>query len=449
MTIIDNYRKYTSRSLSLYREARSVMPYGVSSNYRYWEPYPIYLVKGKGSRVWDVDGNEYIDFNMGFGVLEVGHSHPRIVEEVRRAVEDSTILGFEYEKSVELAKIICNRYNVDMVRFSSTGTEATMHAIRIARAYTKRKKIIKFEGHYHGSHDQLLINVNPMRLESRVPTSPGIPEETLSNTLVADWNDYEGFERLVRVHGNDVAAVIMEPVAMNMGLIPADLDFLKGVFDLARDYGFLVIFDEVKTGGKFYSGASGYYGLKPDLVTLGKAIAGGLPLSVVAGRRDVLGVVGPGRVAHGGTFNANPLSVRVAIVTLRDILTEGAFYYMNSLSEELQKGYEDIADDLDIDLIVNRWGVSGTIIPAEIPPKNYKEIVRNTDFKTYSLYFYSMLTQKIIPMAYQEQWTISIAHTSEDIRNHIEKAYDTFKLIKSRGSSIYSELNLPDIEETW
>jgi len=130
-------------------------------------------------------------------------------------------------------------------------------------------------------------------------------------------------------------------------------------------------------------------------------------------------------------------------------LTEGAFYYMNSLSEELQKGYEDIADDLDIDLVVNRWGVSGTIIPAETPPKNYKEIVRNTDFKTYSLYFYSMLTQKIIPMAYQEQWTISIAHTSEDIQNHIEKAYDTFKSIKSKGSSIYGELNLPDIEETW
>jgi len=432
LTIIDNYRKYTSRSLSLHREAKSVMPYGVSSNYRYWEPYPIYLVKGKGSRVWDVDGNEYIDFNMAFGVLEVGHSHPRIVEEVRRAVEDSTILGFEYEKSVELAKIICNRYNVDMVRFSSTGTEATMHAIRIARAYTKRKKIIKFEGHYHGSHDQLLMNVSPIVSGKRSISSLGIPQDTVKNTLVADWNDYEGFERLVRVHGSDVAAVIMEPVAMNMGLIPADLDFLRGVFDLARDYGFLVIFDEVKTGGKFYSGASGYYGLKPDIIVLAKAIAGGLPLSVVGGRRDVLGVVGPGRVAHGGTFNANPLSVRVAIVTLRDILTEGAFYYMNSLSEELQKGYEDIADDLDIDLVVTKWGPSGMIYFNSKVPKNYKDFIKS-DFKSWFTYFYYMVAKGILPMAsFNEQWTVSIAHTKEDISKHLEVARDAIKLAKNK-----------------
>ncbi|BDB99406.1 aspartate aminotransferase family protein [Saccharolobus caldissimus] len=430
ISINDIYERKTRLSYYLYREARSVMPYGVSSNYRYWEPYPIYLVKGKGSRVWDVDGNEYIDFNMGFGVLEVGHSHPRIVEEVRRAVEDSTILGFEYEKSVELAKIICNRYNVDMVRFSSTGTEATMHAIRIARAYTKRKKIIKFEGHYHGSHDQLLINVNPMRLESRVPTSPGIPEETLSNTLVADWNDYEGFERLVRVHGNDVAAVIMEPVAMNMGLIPADLDFLKGVFDLARDYGFLVIFDEVKTGGKFYSGASGYYGLKPDLIILAKAIAGGLPLSVVAGRRKVMSVIGPEKVAHGGTFNANPLSVKASIFTLTELLTQNNMYYAYRLNSLLSKGYEDIADDLDIDLSVSMWGTSGTIYFAEKVPKNYKEFVR-IDQKPWYVYFLNMLAHGIIPMAdYDEQWTISIQHTEEDITRHLEVAQMVLKKLK-------------------
>jgi len=428
--INDIYERKTRLSYYLHREAKSVMPYGVSSNYRYWEPYPIYLVKGKGSRVWDVDGNEYIDFNMAFGVLEVGHSHPRIVEEVRRAVEDSTILGFEYEKSVELAKIICNRYNVDMVRFSSTGTEATMHAIRIARAYTKRKKIIKFEGHYHGSHDQLLINVNPMKLESRVPTSPGIPEETLSNTLVADWNDYEGFERLVRVHGSDVAAVIMEPVAMNMGLIPADLDFLRGVFDLARDYGFLVIFDEVKTGGKFYSGASGYYGLKPDIIVLAKAIAGGLPLSVIGGKRKIMSVIGPEKVAHGGTFNANPLSVKASILTLTELLTQNNMYYAYRLNSLLSKGYEDIADDLDIDLSVSMWGTSGTIYFAEKVPKNYKEFVR-IDQRPWYAYFLDMLAHGIIPMAdYDEQWTISIQHTEEDITRHLEAAQIVLKKLK-------------------
>jgi len=431
--INDIYERKTRLSYYLHREAKSVMPYGVSSNYRYWEPYPIYLVKGKGSRVWDVDGNEYIDFNMAYGALGIGHSHPKLIKLLKRVLENSTILGFEYADSVKLAKIICNRYNVDMVRFSSTGTEATMHAIRIARAYTKRKKIIKFEGHYHGSHDQLLINVTPPNPNgSRIHASQGILDELTSNTLVADWNDYEGFERLVRVHGSDVAAVIMEPVPMNMFLLTPDLDFLRGVFDLARDYGFLVIFDEVKTGGKFYSGASGYYGLKPDIIVLAKAIAGGLPLSVVGGRRDVLGVVGPGRVAHGGTFNANPLSVRVAIVTLRDILTEGAFYYMNSLSEELQKGYEDIADDLDIDLVVTKWGPSGMIYFNSKVPKNYKDFIKS-DFKSWFTYFYYMVAKGILPMAsFNEQWTVSIAHTKEDISKHLEVARDAIKLAKNK-----------------
>jgi len=213
------YGLKTRNSKTLFEQASSYMPFGVSSNYRYFEPYPIYMKRGKGSKVWDADGNEYTDYILGFGVLEVGHANPRIVEEIKNAAEESTILGFEYEKTVELAKIIRNRYNVDMVRFSSTGTEATMHAIRIARAYTKRKKIIKFEGHYHGSHDQVLLNVNPMKNESRVPASLGIPEEVLANTLVAEWNNYESVEKLVKTYPNDIAVIIMEPVAMNMGLI--------------------------------------------------------------------------------------------------------------------------------------------------------------------------------------------------------------------------------------
>ncbi|TRM73013.1 aspartate aminotransferase family protein, partial [Sulfolobus sp. E1] len=182
--------------------------------------------------------------------------------------------------------------------------------------------IIKFEGHYHGSHDQLLINVNPIKLENRVPTSLGIPEETLSNTLIAEWNNLDSVEKLVKQNRDDIAGVIMEPVPMNMGLVLPDVDFLKGIFDLADDYGFVVIFDEVKTGGKYFSGASGYYNLKPDIITLGKAIAGGFPLSVIAGKREIMELIGPGKVAHGGTFNANPISVRVAIVTLKEILTE-------------------------------------------------------------------------------------------------------------------------------
>ena len=425
------YELKTRKSKVLFEEASSYMPFGVSSNYRCFEPYPIYLKRGKGSKVWDVDGNEYTDYILGFGALEVGHAHPRIVEEIRNATEESTILGFEYEKTIELAKIIRNRYNVDMVRFSSTGTEATMHAIRIARAYTKRKKIIKFEGHYHGSHDQVLLNINPMKKESRVPSSLGIPEEVLVNTLVAEWNNYESVEKLVKAHPNDIAAIIMEPVAMNMGLILPEKDFLKGIFDLAKEYNFLVIFDEVKTGGKFYSGAAGYYGLKPDLITLAKSIAGGLPLSVIGGRKEVMSVIGPGSTAHGGTFNANPLSIRVALVTLKEILTQQALYKISTLSEKLQKGYEDIADDLDIDLTVVRWGPSGMIYFSEKAPKNYKEFMK-LDFQTWFSYFYYMIYRDILPMAgFNEQWTISIAHTEDDIIDHIEKAEEAIKVAKN------------------
>ncbi|WP_156770070.1 aspartate aminotransferase family protein [Saccharolobus sp. A20] len=427
---INMYESKTKKSKHIFNEASTHLPLGVSSNYRYFDPYPIYLSKGKGSRVWDVDGNEYIDFILGFGVMEVGHANPRVVDEVNRAVNDGSILGFEYEKSVELAKIIKNRYNVDMVRFSSTGTEATMHAIRLARAYTRRKKIIKFEGHYHGSHDQLLINVNPIKLENRVPTSLGIPEETLSNTLIAEWNNLDSVEKLVKQNRDDIAGVIMEPVPMNMGLVLPDVDFLKGIFDLADDYGFVVIFDEVKTGGKYFSGASGYYNLKPDIITLGKAIAGGFPLSVIAGKREIMELIGPGKVAHGGTFNANPISVRVAIVTLKEILTEQAFHHMHRLSEKLKKGYEDIAEDLKVDLAVTHWGPSGMIYFSDKAPKNYREFIK-LDFKSWFTYFYYMIYKGILPMAgFNEQWTVSVMHTEEEIDKHLEASNEAIKLAK-------------------
>ncbi|AOL16766.1 hypothetical protein BFU36_08675 [Sulfolobus sp. A20] len=447
--VVDEYKRRTLRSLSLYREAKTVMPLGVSSNYRYFDPYPIYLSKGKGSRVWDVDGNEYIDFNMGFGALEVGHANPRVVDEVNRAVNDGSILGFEYEKSVELAKIIKNRYNVDMVRFSSTGTEATMHAIRLARAYTRRKKIIKFEGHYHGSHDQLLINNTPPNPNGqRVISSLGIVDELVNNTLIAEWNNLDSVEKLVKQNRDDIAGIIMEPVPMNMFLLTPDVDFLKGIFDLADDYGFVVIFDEVKTGGKYFSGASGYYNLKPDIITLGKAIAGGFPLSVIAGKREIMELIGPGKVAHGGTFNANPISVRVAIVTLKEILTEQGFYRMNMLNSELVKGYKDISEDLDLDLVVNSWGVSGTVIPASNQPRNYKEIVSYSDLKAYAGYFYSMLVQGIIPMAFQEQWTISVSHSLGDIYAHLERAYESLRKIDEL-KNVNELIKMSSIEEVW
>jgi len=425
--VISDYVTKTPKSKLLYTENKHFMPYGVSSNYRYFDPYPLYLVKGKGSRVWDIDGNEYVDYNLGFGALEVGHANEKIIEVISDAIKDGSIMGFEYYKTGTLAKMICQRYGLDMVRFSSSGTEATMHSIRLARAFTKRKKIIKFEGHYHGSHDQLLVNVNPLKPGIKTPSSLGIPEEIIQNTIVVDWNNIESFEKVAK---EDVAAVIMEPVAMNMGLIPTDKEFLRTVFEISKEKGLLVIFDETKTGGKFYSGAAGYFNVKPDIVILGKAIAGGLPLSVIGGKREVMELIGPGKVAHGGTFNANVLAVNSAIVTLKELLTESAFYHMHRLSEMLEMGYTDIAEDLGVELSIARWGPSGSIYFSESAPKNYNEFIK-LDFSKWFTYFYVMLSGGVIPMGgFNEQWTVSIKHTEEDIQKHIEIAEEAIRKAK-------------------
>ncbi|AWR93757.1 aspartate aminotransferase family protein [Acidianus brierleyi] len=420
----------TEKSRSFYEEAIDHVPMGVNSNYRLVLNYPLYLKRGKGSKVWDVDGNEYIDFNMAYGAMEVGYGNPLIVNEVVKTVEEGSILGFEYCKAIELAKIIKKRYNVDMVRFSSTGTEATMHSIRIARAYSRKKKIIKFEGHYHGSHDQLLVNVDPEKSMVKLPSSEGIPEEVIKNTLIAEWNNLESFEKIIR-ENKDIGAVIMEPIAMNMGLIPPDKDFLKGVVELSRENNITVIFDEIKTGGKSFSGASDYVEVEPDIKVIGKSIAGGLPLSVIAGKREVMSILNSGRVAHGGTFNANPLSVRAAIVTLEKILTENAFYKMKRLNRMLTRGYNDIIEDLSLEASISSLAISGTIYFHNKVPKNYSEFL-NVDVEKWRNYFSKMMGRGIIPMAdYDEQWTLSIAHDEKDIENHLTIAENTLKEIKS------------------
>lgn len=431
-----SYTSITVGSLNLFNENKKVMPFGVSSNYRYFEPYPLYIRKGKGSHVWDIDGNEYVDYNLGFGVMEVGYGNQKIVSEVEKAIQEGSILGFEYYKTGELAREISRRYKMDMVRFSSTGTEATMHSIRIARAFTGRKKIIKFEGHYHGSHDQLLVNVNPPIPKGKTMSSLGIPEEVITNTLVLDWNDLEQLEKSV---DEDVAAIIMEPVAMNMGLVPTDEEFLRETMRIAREKGALVIFDETKTGGKAYSGAKGEFSLEPDLMILGKAITGGFPLSVIAGKREIMETIGPGKTAHGGTYNANPVSVNSSLVTLKEILTEDAFYHMRRLNRMLTKGYEEIGEDLGVNVSVASWGTSGTVFFSKEVPENYKEFI-SSDISRWFTYFFACLSGGVIPMGgFNEEWTLSISHSEEDVRKHLEVAEFALRKAKEGGMNMSTD----------
>lgn len=435
----ERFMNRTPNSCRLFEESKLFTPCGVHSNYRVHDPYPLFIRKAKGSRIWDADGNEYIDFNMAFGALVAGHSHPLLVEELRKAIEEGTIFGHESHESVKLAKILCQRFNLEMVRFNSTGMEVTMYSIRLARAYTGRNKIMKFEGCYHGSNDNLLVSVKPhlskaghMKYPIPVPATPGLIPETSKYTVVAQFNDTESVDKLFQKHGDDIAGVILEPVAMNMGVIESDLEFLRMLRKLCDEYNSVLIFDEVKTCGKWFGGVEERYGVKPDLKTLGKAIGGGIPLSALGGRREIMELFGPGKVSHAGTFNANPLSVKAGIVTLEKILTREAISNAIKLGEQLAKGYREIIVDYGIDAIVSSIGVSGAIFFTNQPQvKNYRELLK-CDFGKWFGYFISMLNRGIIPAATgpDEQWTVSVQHTLEDVEKHLEAFKEVAPIIK-------------------
>lgn len=429
----------TKKSERIFKESTGVTPFGVHSNYRFSEPYPIYFRKGKGSSIWDVDGNKYTDYNLSFGVLVTGHSHPTLVKAMKKRIENSTILGFEFEDSHKLAKIISSRFGVDMVKFSSTGGEATNYAIRFARVFTGRKKILKFEGCYHGFPDGLLVNVKPSkakaghpRFPSQVPASQGILEEVVKHTLVAPFNDLEAVEAIMKNHGNDVAGIILEPIPMNMGYVLPKPGFLQGLRDLANEYNSVLIFDEVKTSGKFYRGASQHFKVKPDLVTMAKAIAGGYPLSLVAGKKEIMKSIVPGVVSHAGTFNSNPLCITAGLVTLSDILTEEAMRKATKLSEMLAKRYMEIIEDAKIHAIVQWAGTSGTCHFTKVKKvEDYRSFL-TSDVARWYLYFMVMMNRGIVPMAPgpDEQWTVSVQHTKEDIEQHLEVFRQVAEYIK-------------------
>ena len=436
-------RKRTRESERIFNETRKWTPFGVNSNYRYLDPYPLYFTKGRGSKLWDADGNEYLDFNMAFGALGIGHSHPTLVREMTRRIANGTLFGFEGDRIGLLAKTICQRFKVDEVKLSSTGLESTMHAVRLARAYTGRKKILKFEGCYHGSHDTLMVNVKPSlaksgggRVPNIVPSSKGMPEEGLRNTIVAQFNDLDSVEEAVAGNRDDLAGVILEPIPMNMGFVPPKPGFLEALRSLCDETGALLIFDEVKTCGKFYQGAEGQFGVTPDLKTMGKAIGGGYPLSVLGGKRKVMDAIIPGEVAHAGTFNSNPVVVTAGLVTLTKILTREKMAYAARLGNALAHGYSDIIEDAKLKAKVQAIGLSGTMHFTDHPVTNWRSFL-DVNVGRWWTYYTAMLNRGIIPMATgpDEQWTVSVQHTKEEIETHLEVFKDVVReLMRSEVS---------------
>ncbi len=320
------------------------MPLGVASSFQTYDPYPLFMTDARGSRIWDADGNEYIDFDMAFGVLAAGHSHPLVAEALQRRVANGTCYTFPVEDGVALAEEIKQRFGIDLVRFSNSGTEATMDAIRVARGFTGREKVLKFEGGYHGHHDDVLISIQPPReamgpadSPSSVPATAGLPRSRLAETIVAPFNQADTLAAILEANRDEIAAIIVEPVQFNIGVAPPLPGFLERLRELATEHGIVLIFDEVKTGVVLaYGGATEYFRVQPDLICLAKSIGGGVPIGAFGGREEIMRSIeqvpqrdaagsgvehstlsgGATRVAHLGTFNGNPLSVTAGLVTL-------------------------------------------------------------------------------------------------------------------------------------
>ena len=398
----------------------------------------MYGRNASGSRIWDVDGNEYIDFNMGFGALASGHAHPALVEPLSERLRSGALLGMEFEDSGKLAHLIAERFHTDEVRLSSTGMEATMNAMRLARAFTGRGKIVKFEGCYHGSHDTALVSVKPKRGKAgdarrpiAVPASLGIPKGILQDTLVAPFNDLPALEELVDANEADFAGVILEPVPMNMGMILPDEGFLQGIREICDRNNAVLIFDEVKTCGKYYGGATERFGVEPDLKVLGKAIGGGIPLSAVAGSREIMDEIVPGVVAHAGTFNSNPLAVTAGCITLSEILTREAMAAVSSVNESLARAYVDLVRDAHLPATIVADGISGVLSFTSRPIRNWRDFQRS-DIGKWFLYYILMMNRGVIPAGTgpDEQWTLSVQHSDEDIERHVEVFKEVAPLLK-------------------
>jgi glutamate-1-semialdehyde 2,1-aminomutase len=355
---IAEYEAKTRKSAEWFEVASRHLPGGVTGNVKFYPPYPVYLKKAKGSHVWDLDGNEYIDYMLCFGPLILGHGHPRVVDAVRKQLDrDGTqIFGAPHELEVRMAERLKKIFPfADAVRFTNSGLEATLHALRVAKGAKKRLRIAKFEGAYHGCYDEVLVSLTPSEdaagpraTPQTVSGSYGTSEAVINNVQVLPYNDIEDTVRILKAHKNDLAALIMEPV--QRGFVVPDMEFLKIVRETTRELGIVLIFDEVMSGFRMekYGGAATVYGIDPDMICLGKIIGGGFPCGAFMGKRDIMDMVNPvtraknERVFHGGTFNGHPTILAAGMATL-DVLEEPKTYpYLNRVSDKLRNGFNDL-----------------------------------------------------------------------------------------------------------
>jgi glutamate-1-semialdehyde 2,1-aminomutase len=421
--------KLAYESHRLYQKARELIPGGVNSPVRAYAPYPLFVASAKGSRFRTVDGEEYLDYCMAYGALLDGHAPTEIVEAVKMAVERGSIYGQPTEMEVELAQLINSLVaSVEMVRLVNSGTEATMHALRLARAFTRRNKVLKFEGGFHGSSDSLLVKLGSGGSVVGEPNSEGVLKETAKNTLVAPFNDENMTEKILQDSASEIAAVIVEPVMGNIGPVTPKPGFLETIRKITIDEQILLIFDEVITGFRLaLGGAQEYYSLRPDLTVLGKILGGGFPLAAFGGRRDIMEKLAPlGPVYQAGTFSGNPISAAAGITMLQSLRERAGKLYpqLDRQGQELRRGIHDSLESRRVPAQVNGIGSLFQVFFTQRPVTDYHS-ARSSNVESYQRYFRSMLASKVfVPSSQFETCFTSTAHTDDELRSTLE-AIDT------------------------
>jgi glutamate-1-semialdehyde 2,1-aminomutase len=400
----------------------------VPSSFQDAAPQPIFIDHGLGSRVWDVDGNEYVDFHNGFGVMVVGHAHPLIVEAVTKQIARGSHFAQPVANDAIVAQELGRRFGLPQWRFTNSGTESTLDAVRIARGFTGRERLLKIEASYHGHHDSVMVSVEPPPAlmgpaddPVSVPQSQGIPKAVVELVTVVPFNDVPAMERAFKRHPEEIAAVIVEPAMMNLGIVQPDPGYLAAIKSLAHRNGALLIFDEVKTGITIApGGATERFGVQPDLIALAKAIGGGLPCGAVGGREDVMAVIEDKRVTQMGTFNGNPLTLAASKATLYEILTPKAYAHFDALAEVLQGGLDEVIAEHALPFHVITLAARGGVTYRAERVRNYRDYLKTDKQGAYLSWLYQCNRGVLMAPGAEENWTLSVQHSQEDVQRYVE-----------------------------
>ncbi len=424
--------RLASKSHQLYRRARELIPGGVNSPVRTYPPYPLFVASAKGSRFRTADGEEYLDYCMAYGTLLEGHAPEEVVEVVKATIEKGSIYGQPTEMEVELAGLIKSLVpSMEMVRLVNSGTEATMHSLRLARAFTGKQKILKFEGGFHGSHDGVLVKAGSGASILGTPNSEGIPKDTARNTLVARFNDEKLVGKIIKDHSDELAAVIVEPVMGNMGPIPPKTGFLETLRRLTEEKRVVLIFDEIITGFRMaLGGAQQYYKIRPDLTVLGKILGGGLPIAAFGGRREIMEKLAPiGGVYQAGTYSGNPISVAASLATLNSLKKRAGQVYpkLEKIGDHMRRGISDHIESTRLNAEVNGVASMFQVFFTDHPVTDYNS-ARTSDTSRFQRYFHSLLASRVfIPPSQFETCFLATTHTDDEVQVTLEAIGSSLK----------------------